>query len=204
MGWDVVGLAVFVAVMSGTPGPANMLLVGAAARYGLAAAAPFALGVVLGMQIVAWPAGLGLMEIAARAPGVFQALRWICAAYIVWLAWQIAGARVDRERAPGAAPGFCRGLLVHPLNPKAWAIAAGAFTQFAPAGATPVATTAGVALVILVVGSALQGLWFWGGAGVARLIAGHPAERWTMRTLGVLTVLTVFWAIRSGPVPMAQ
>lgn len=204
MAGDLLGLVVFLAVMTGTPGPANMLLVGAAARHGPVAAMPFALGVILGMQIVTWPAGLGLMELAAQAPGVFRALRWICAAYIVWLAWQIAGARVDRERSAGSAPGFLRGLLVHPLNPKAWAIASGAFTQFVPAGAAPLAATAAMALAMLVVGAALQGLWFWGGSGVARLIAGHPAERWTMRTLGVLTVLTVFWAIHSGPAPVAR
>lgn len=196
MAWDLLGLVVFLAVMTGTLGPANMLLVGAAARHGLGAAAPFALRVILGMQIVAWPAGLGLLELAAHRPAVYQALRWACAAYIVWLAWQIAGARVDGAAGNGRAPGFARGLLVHPLNPKAWAIASGAFTQFVPAGATPLAATAAMAVLMLAVGVVLQGLWFWGGGGGARLIAGHPAERWTMRALGVLTVASVLWALR--------
>lgn len=204
MASDLPGLVVFLAVMTGTPGPANMLLVGAAARHGPAAAAPFALGVILGMQVVTWPAGLGLMELAARAPAVFEALRWLCAAYIVWLAWQIAGARVGGGDTAVRAPGFGRGLLVHPLNPKAWAIASGAFTQFVPAGAAPLAATAGMAGLMLLVGAALQGIWFWGGGGIARAIAGHPAERWTMRALGVLTVLAVFWALLAGPAPVAR
>lgn len=193
---DFLGLVLFLAVMTGTPGPANMLLVGAAARHGLAAAAPFALGVILGMQIVAWPAGLGLLELAARTPAVYHALRWLCAAYVIWLAWQIAGARVERAAPEMRAPGFLRGLLVHPLNPKAWAIAGGAFTQFVPVGVAPLAATAGVALLMLGVGAVLQGLWFWGGRGLARLIAGHPAEPWAMRALGLLTVASVLWALR--------
>ncbi|MDZ7749905.1 MAG: LysE family translocator [Halofilum sp. (in: g-proteobacteria)] len=195
MAWDLLGLVTFLAVMTGTPGPANMLLVAAAARHGPVAAAPFALGVILGMQLVAWPAGLGLLELAGRTPALYQALRWVCAAYIAWLAWQIAGARIDRAAADVRAPGFARGLLVHPLNPKAWAIAAGAFTQFVPATTGPFTATAGMAALMLAVGLVLQGLWFWGGSGLARLVAGRPAERWAMRTLAALTVASVAWAL---------
>jgi len=195
---DYLGLVVFLAMMTGTPGPANMLLVGAGARFGLVPALPFAAGVILGMQIVAWPAGLGLLSLADRAPVVFDVLRWSCTVYIVWLAWRIAGSRVDPDGGEKTSPGFWRGLLVHPLNPKAWAIAGGSFTQFVPAGSTPLTATAGVALAMLVVGVVLQGAWFWGGTGLARLLAGHPAERWAMRALGLLTVASVLWAIRPG------
>ncbi|MDZ7829831.1 MAG: LysE family translocator [Halofilum sp. (in: g-proteobacteria)] len=194
MSGDYVGLIVFLAVMTGTPGPANMLLVGAGARFGLVPALPFALGVILGMQIVAWPAGLGLLSLAERAPVVFDVLRWSCAAYIVWLAWRIAGSRVDTGDDTRTSPGFWRGLLVHPLNPKAWAIAGGAFTQFVPTDGASLTATAGTAAAMLVVGVLLQGAWFWGGTGLARLIAGHPAERWVMRALGVLTVTSVVYA----------
>ncbi|MDZ7828141.1 MAG: hypothetical protein U5K33_01220 [Halofilum sp. (in: g-proteobacteria)] len=77
MSGDYVGLIVFLAVMTGTPGPAeHAALVGAGARFGLVPALPFALGVILGMQIVAWPAGLGLLSLAERAPVVFGVLRW--------------------------------------------------------------------------------------------------------------------------------
>lgn len=196
MSIEPVGLLIFMAVMTGTPGPANMLLLGAAARYGLRSGTPFLLGVVLGMQIVIWPLGLGLLELGTRAPGAYRVLQALCAAYILWLAWRIAGSRIDRGATTAPAPGFGRGLLVHPLNPKAWAIATGAFTQFVPASAEPLAATAALAVVSLLVGSALQGLWFWSGAGIARLLAGHPAERWTMRVLGLLTVLSVLLALR--------
>lgn len=199
MGNDILGLVVFLAVMTGTPGPANMLLVGAGARYGLVAAAPFALGVILGMQLVAWPVGLGLLSIAERAPGLFAALRWLCAAYIAWLAWRIAGARVERSGATATAPGFARGLLVHPINPKAWAIAAGAFTQFVPVTAAPLASTAVAAAAMLLIGALLQGAWYLGGTGLARALAGHPAEPWVMRGLGVLTVATVLVTLAPAP-----
>lgn len=197
---DLAGLLVFLAVMTGTPGPANMLLVAAGARFGLRAALPFAIGVILGMQIVAWPVGLGLLSLADRAPALFRGLQIACAAYVAWLAWRIAGARVQREAGTVRVPGLARGLLVHPLNPKAWAIAAGAFTQFAPTAGAPLTATALTAAAMLVVGVVLQGLWFCGGSGLARLIAGHPAEPWVMRALGALTLATVAAALLTdGP-----
>jgi threonine/homoserine/homoserine lactone efflux protein len=192
---DLIGLVTFLAAMTGTPGPANMLLVGAGARHGLAAALPFALGVILGMQLVAWPAGLGLLSLAGRAPMLFEAMRWVCAAYIAWLAWRLADARVGGEAPGAAAPGFWRGLLVHPLNPKAWVIAGGAFTQFLPTAGTPLAATAIGALLMLAIGVVLQGAWFWGGTRMARAIAGHPLEPWAMRGLALLTIATVIAAL---------
>lgn len=196
MSIEPLGLLIFLTVMTGTPGPANMLLLGAAARYGLRRGAPFLLGVTLGMQIVVWPLGLGLLELGARAPGAYRVLQGLCAAYILWLAWRIAGSRIENGSTTAPAPGFGRGLLVHPLNPKAWAITTGAFTQFIPAGADPLVATAVLAVACLLIGGILQSLWFWSGAGIARLLAGHPAERWTMRVLGILTVLSVLLALR--------
>lgn len=192
---DLIGLAAFLAVMTGTPGPANMLLVGAGARHGLRAALPFALGVILGMQIVAWPAGLGLLSLAGRAPLLYEALRWICAGYITWLAWRIAGARVGKRNEAVSVPDFWRGLLVHPLNPKAWAIAGGAFTQFLPPADAPWAATATGAILMLAVGGILQGAWFWAGSRMAGAIAGHALEPWVMRGLALLTIASVVAAL---------
>ena len=188
-------LVIFLSVMTGTPGPANMLLLAAAAGFGLRRAARFFCGVVLGMQIIVWPLGLGLMELATRAPALYSTLRWACAAYIFLLAWQIAQSRVISRRLNDDAPGFLRGLLVHPLNPKAWAMATGAYTQFMSPVAAPLSTTSLVASTFLVIGFVLQGLWFSAGGGMARLIAGRPMEKWIMRGLGLVTVASVLWAI---------
>ena len=64
---------VFAASQIGTPGPANMALMATGARFGFRAAVPFVAGVALGKQLVIWPVGFGLMQLADRAPGVFVA-----------------------------------------------------------------------------------------------------------------------------------
>ena len=67
---------VFAASQVGTPGPANMALMATGARYGLRAAWPFVAGVALGKQLIIWPMGLGLMELATSYPAGFSALKY--------------------------------------------------------------------------------------------------------------------------------
>ena len=116
---------IFAASQVGTPGPANMALMATGARFGFKAALPFVAGVALGKQLIIWPIGYGLMELAITLPWLFIALKWASAAYICWLAWKVANLRLKPGTGDAAAPGFKAGLIVHPLNPKAWAMIRG-------------------------------------------------------------------------------
>ena len=62
----ITSFAVFAASQVGTPGPANMALMATGARYGIRSALPFVAGVITGKQLVIWPVGFGLMELASR------------------------------------------------------------------------------------------------------------------------------------------
>ncbi|MFQ6552297.1 LysE family translocator [Aestuariibius insulae] len=188
-------LMVFAASQVATPGPANMILLATGARFGLRRAVPFVAGVALGKQLIIWPAGFGLLALAEQAPFVFAALKWASLAYILWLAWRIAGTRLSPGQADDAPPSFIAGLIVHPLNPKAWAMIIGIFTNFIPQGTTPLLGTAVVAAALLIVQLIFHPLWTFAGETVARVIAGRPAERWLMAALALLTLASVVYAL---------
>ena len=192
-----VSFLVFAASQVGTPGPANMALMATGARYGFRAALPFVGGVVLGKQLVIWPVGFGLMQLADQAPWVFQTLKWASAAYICWLAWKVANMRLKPGQA-GAAPGFWAGLIVHPLNPKAWAMIVAGFTGFVALGTPTLEATATIAACLLVCQIALHPIWTYTGDRIAATVAGTPAETYLMRTLAALTVLSVFFVLFGG------
>ncbi|MHA6261829.1 LysE family translocator [Arenibacterium sp. CAU 1754] len=194
----VTTFAVFAASQVGTPGPANMALLSTGARFGFRAALPFVLGVVLGKQLIIWPIGFGLMELADRAPWVFETLRWVSAAYIMWLAWKVANLRLSPGQATGIAPGFMAGLVVHPLNPKAWAMIVAGFTGFVGADASPFIATATIASVLLICQLALHPIWTLAGDRIARTLAGTPAEPYLMYTLAGLTVASVLFVLFGG------
>ena len=89
---------------------------------------------------------------------------------------------------------FKHGIIVHPLNPKAWVMSALAWSNFAPAiGSFP------TQLVTVVFGFAicqltLTSLWCWGGSILGRSL---PNNQKLMRSMIILTILVVLWAILS-------
>ncbi|WP_298835841.1 LysE family translocator [uncultured Roseobacter sp.] len=194
----VTSFAIFAASQVGTPGPANMALMATGARFGIRAALPFVLGVALGKQLVIWPVGFGLMELAERAPAVFTLLRFASAAYIIWLAWKVANLRLGTSRAEGSAPGFAAGLIVHPLNPKAWAMIIGGFTAFVAPGTPSLEATATIAAVLLACQLLLHPMWTLAGDAIARTVAGTRAEPYLMWTLAALTVASVLFVLFGG------
>lgn len=194
----VASFLVFGASQVGTPGPANMALLATGARFGLRAALPFVAGVALGKQLVIWPVGFGLMELAARAPWVFEALKWVSAGYIFWLAWKVANMRLAPGEGEQAAPGFLAGLWVHPLNPKAWAMIVTGFTGFVEPGTPPLQATLTIAICLLSLQIILHPIWTFAGDRIARLVAGKRQEKYLMWTLAALTVASVLLVLFGG------
>lgn len=188
----------FAASQVGTPGPANMALLATGARYGLRASLRFVAGVAVGKQLIIWPIGFGLMGLATQVPLLFTALKFISAAYIIWLAWKVANLKLTPGRTAGAAPGFVAGLIVHPLNPKAWAMITAGFTNFVEPGTPTLQATAIIAACLFACQVVLHPLWCWGGDRLAATVAGKPAERWLMWALAALTVLSVLFVLVQG------
>lgn len=188
----------FGASQVGTPGPANMVLLAAGARFGLRRSLPFVAGVALGKQLIIWPLGLGLMAVQKDYPFVFEALKWVSIAYILWLAYRVAGLRLNVGEAAGTPPGFMAGLIVHPLNPKAWGMITTGFTTFVSVGTPPLQATVTIAICLLGLQIVLHPIWTYAGQRVAAALAGKPAEKYLMWTLAALTVASVVYALFAG------
>ena len=103
-----------------TPGADMMLCIGQGLRGGPKAAVSASAGVSLGGMIHATIAGLGLGAAVAAAPWLFDAIRWIGVAYLLWLAAkalrQPLGGKVPTDVSPKRA--FRDGLIVNLTNPK--------------------------------------------------------------------------------------
>ena len=194
----IANFTLFAASQVATPGPANMVLLATGARFGLRRALPFVAGVALGKQLIIWPIGFGLMTLQDTVPLLFTALKWISVAYILYLAWRVAGMRLGVGNASDAPPGFAAGLAVHPLNPKAWAMIATGFTTFVSTGTPTLQATATIAICLLSLQFILHPLWTFAGERIAASLAGTAAERYLMWSLAALTVLSVLFALFGG------
>ncbi|MQY42386.1 LysE family translocator [Epibacterium sp. SM1969] len=121
---DTVTLLTFIPAalaLNFTPGPDMLFCIGQGTRFGPRAAFLASVGVSLGSLIHVTLAGLGLGALVAQVPMVFEVIRWIGVAYLLWLAW---GALRSKPGPKGELPevkaraAFRSGLMVNLSNPK--------------------------------------------------------------------------------------
>lgn len=104
-----------------TPGADMMFCLGLGLRSGGKAALAAAAGISAGGLVHVTLAGLGLGAAVAALPWLFDAIRWVGVAYLLWLAagaLQRGPARDVTPLAMPAARAFREGLIVNLLNPK--------------------------------------------------------------------------------------
>ena len=83
--------------MAATPGPNNAMVAASGATWGFRRTLPHMLGVSVGFPVMLVAVALGAGELLRTRPWAHEALRWVGAAYLLWLAWHIA---VSRPKAP--------------------------------------------------------------------------------------------------------
>jgi threonine/homoserine/homoserine lactone efflux protein len=128
-----------------SPGPDMVLLTRTALAGGAAAGVRMALGIGTGLTLHAAVAIAGSAWIFARAGGWRPAMRWIAAAYLLWLAGNLVRAGWRGANAPPAqAPDsraignpYWRGLCCNLLNPKVVLFLAAVTASFLPGADRP-------------------------------------------------------------------
>lgn len=125
----------FAFATSVSPGPANFLLLASGANFGLLRTTPLILGVCLGASSIITAVGLGLGQVMERFPLVYDILRVVCGAYILWLAYKISqsrslgkegGEQIDKPIS------FIQAAFLQLLNPKAWTVSLILTVTFVP------------------------------------------------------------------------
>jgi threonine/homoserine/homoserine lactone efflux protein len=115
------GVFPFAIAMSFTPGPNNLMLASAGARFGFARTWRHQLGIVVGFAIMTLCVGFGIAAFIAAVPALYTAMKIASIVYILFLAWKTATATAD---APSGNPGTPMGILAAAsfqwINPKAW------------------------------------------------------------------------------------
>ena len=198
MAWYASTVA-FAVSMSATPGPNNTMLTASGAAWGFRRTVPHMAGITVGFPAMLLAIALGAGEVLRARPWLHDALRWIGAAYLLWLAWHIASARPSSGpgKAGGRPLGFARAALFQWVNPKAWVIAAGAVVTYTTAsGPALVAQAATLALIFLVVSVPSTAVWTLAGVGASRLLRTPAALRWfnlALAGLLVASLLPLLW-----------
>jgi threonine/homoserine/homoserine lactone efflux protein len=185
---DLATLAVF-AVAAITllviPGPAVLYIVTRSVDQGRAAGLASVCGIHVGTLLHVAAAALGLSALLVSSAAAYDTVRWLGAAYLVWLGVRRLLAR-DEPPGPGADlhPSrrglgriFAQGVVVNVLNPKTALF----FFAFLPQFVDPSRGSVPFQVVVLGVAFVLLGLVSDG----AYAVAASSGARWLRRRPGV-------------------
>ncbi|MCP3970554.1 MAG: LysE family translocator [Rhodobacteraceae bacterium] len=184
-------------VLNLAPGPDIAFILGQTARGGRRAGFFAMFGIWTGAFGHVLMAALGLSAVLATSATAFTMVKWVGAAYLIWLGIQALRSGGDKYvsgegagRASGSARIFRQGVLVALLNPKVAVFFLAFLPQFVVPGAGPVPAQLFLHGVLIIVVAALiePPLVLLG----ERLIAGIKRRPsfglWMDRVLGTMLV----------------
>lgn len=192
-------LALFVVaglLLNITPGPDTLYILGRTALQGWRGGAVAALGIGAGLFVHTFAAAVGLSALLAASATAFTILKWVGAAYLVYLGVSLLIAhppiaqRTPAVRAASLRTVFLQGFLTNVLNPKVALFFLAFLPQFVDPGASNKTLTFLFLGVVFNFNGTLWNLFVaWSAARVASSLnrSGHFAL-WLNRAVGALFV----------------
>jgi threonine/homoserine/homoserine lactone efflux protein len=186
MNWELfAAFLVITAVLVITPGPIVTLVLATGAREGMRAALTTVVGTTLGNALLLAAIAFGLSWVVRNAATLFEILRWIGAAYLIWLgiqAWRHAG-ETGAASLPRGHVHVWRGFAVALSNPKTIAFFTAFLPQFVDSG-LPVEPQLALMCTVSVVLAAITDSGWAVAAGLGRA---WFMQSWRAKLLGRLS-----------------
>lgn len=196
---QLLAFALVSAVLIVVPGPSVLFAIGRALSLGRTSALTTVVGNACGIYAVAALIALGLGGLVARSDAVFTVVKYLGAAYLVYLGIQAIRHRHDLTRAmhDQSAPTSWRrsireGFLVGLTNPKALIMFGAVLPQFVDrsAGHVPIQMLE-LAFVSFAIALASDSVWVLGAAGFRRWFIRSPRRLSLIGGAGGLAIIAV-------------
>jgi threonine/homoserine/homoserine lactone efflux protein len=198
MSFDIfIALVIFGFISAFTPGPNNTMLLATGINFGVRRAVPHIMGVAIGFPLMIACIGFGLGKIFEIYPIIYVALKYVGAAYMLWLAWKIAVSKPssDEELQQGEPVSFLQACAFQWVNPKAWFMGVTALSAYTVAGHYAVGVLAVVGtFVFMGFTSALS--WVLFGAGLKHILNDvryYKFINWGLAAGLVASLVPMFW-----------
>ena len=187
-------LLTYVATMSVTPGPNNLMLAASGVNFGFRRTVPHMLGVSIGHGFqVCIVAGL-LAWMLAWLEALRQVLVGAGCGYLLWLAWRQARAGEPGQGQRTQPLGFVGAALFQWANPKAWMMGVNTAILFLPSG-SGWWTAASLALVCIAVNLPCVAVWAVAGDRLRDRLHDPLALRVFNLSMAALLARTALWIL---------
>lgn len=192
---ELLPLMSYCLVMSGTPGPNNVMLATSGANFGYRGALPAILGIQSGVFVQTMLMCLGLGSVFIAYPMAQTVLRIAGSVYLIFLAWKLSGASVGEAHTPKPVS-FTEAAVFQALNPKSWVKAVTLASVFMPSGLSTLNAALLVAVIGTLVGTPCSIMWALFGVSIRRLLKDPRKQRVFNLTMGaILLVLAILFLL---------
>jgi len=188
----LLALIAFAFVSSISPGPNNLMLMSSGANFGFKRTIPHMLGVGLGFTFMVILVGIGLMQLFTNYPIMYQVLKYVSVAYLLYLAYKIATAsKPDNSQTNKSNPiTFIQAAAFQWVNPKAWTMALTAISVYSPS--QQMESIAIVALVFGLVNLPSVSLWTVLGQQLSKILSSELRLRAFNFTMAGLLLASLY------------
>lgn len=173
-----------------TPGPGNILALNTVTNYGLKRGRPLFAGIFAGYYVVQIICAVFVYGVSAFLPNVLKVMKYIGAAYILFLAIHIAISKPNSECTEKSAS-FVRGFMLQFVNVKIYMFGITALTGYITDYSTSIWVLLLFELIIATVGTMATTLWI----GMGMLI--QKVYRKYYRIINIILALTLLECVFS-------
>ena len=179
-------------LLSGTPGPNMLHIMTRSLEVGWQRSSVAMLGCVSAVVLTLMASALGLAAVRLALPGLFDMLRYMGAAYLIFLgvkAWRAEVSSIpvqyrENRKTPSGKTLFRAGFTVGISNPKLLLFAAAFLPQFISPGKAHCPQF----LILTVTFAAIEGFWYgvyaFGGRSLSRFLVRTTVRKWFNRITG--------------------
>jgi len=181
----------FAFVATVTPGPNNLMLMAAGANFGFRRAIPHMTGIVIGVTVLTFLVGAGLMALFDAFPALGIVLKVASTTYLLWLAAKIASAKPAASNQKSVGPmTLVEAAAFQWINPKTWAMTLSAITLYAPSYS--LSWVAVIAVVFAAVCFPAISVWTWLGTLMDKWLSSPLRIRTFNITMALLLIASLY------------
>lgn len=174
-----------------SPGPNNILLLTTASKYGFKKNLKFMAGIWTGSMTLMTLSGLLCRTMSEIMPGVWSIMKYVGAAYLLYLAWGTFRRLPPGESSSDKEPSYVSGIVLQLINMKIIFYGLTMFTSFILPYVTSPLALLGYAFYLMVMGAIGNIIWAFAG----NVLKKFYTEHYKLMNL-VMALLLVWCAAR--------
>lgn len=181
---------IYAVVNAFTPGPGNILALNTVTNYGWKKGKPLFFGIFAGYYLVQIICAIFVFGVGAFLPNALSIMKYVGAAYILWLAIHIAISKPETNEDQGSAS-LLKGFILQFVNIKIYMFGITALTGYITPYSTALMVLLGFELIIATIGTIATSTWIGMGLLIQKVYLKH------FRVINIVLALTLLECIWS-------